>query len=154
MCRWLPCPHLNLFKLNERQLPSAHANRGQGGYVNGRSRPPPPATNANPSEPAPPSGVDAPPGPGRGYFPRGGRGGFVPGFRGGRGGGGFIPSPPVAEEERWAQWVGSKIFYGTPALIARVLHERIWGFLVQIFVTSILAWSFGLAVFRILTSAW
>lgn len=98
-------------------------------------------------------GVDAPPGPGRGYFPRGDRGGFVPGFRGGRGGGGFIPSPPVAEEERWAPWVGSKIFYGTPALIARVLHERIWGFLVQIFVTSILAWSFGLAVFRILTSA-
>lgn len=139
----------------------ANPNRGQGGYVNGRSRPPPPATNANPPEPAPPSvaphpqtnGVDAPPGLGRGYFPRGGRGGFVPGFRGGRGGGGFIPCPPVAEEERWAPWVGSKIFYGTPALIARVLHKRIWGFLVQIFVTSILAWSFGLAVFRILTSA-
>ena len=137
------------------------AAKGDTSMAAGLRQAPPPAAKANPPEPAPPSaapptqtnGVHAPPGPGRGYFPKGGRRGFVPGFRGGRGGAGFIPSPLVAEEESWVPWAGSKIFYGTPALIVRVLHECIWGFLGQVFVTSILAWGFGLAVFRILTSA-
>ncbi|KDR68528.1 hypothetical protein GALMADRAFT_78457 [Galerina marginata CBS 339.88] len=65
----------------------ANPNRGgRGGYVNGRGGPPP---QPGPSAAAViGNGTHVPPVNGRG-FPRGGRGGFVPGFRGGRG---FIPN--------------------------------------------------------------
>ena len=59
----------------------ANPNHDQGEYVNGRNRPPPQTTSVNSSEPASPSaalppktnGMHAPPAPGQGYFPRGGR---------------------------------------------------------------------------------
>ena len=62
----------------------ANPNRGRGEYVNGRNRPSPQTTSVNPSEPTSPSaalppktnGMHAPPAPGQGYFPSGGRRGF------------------------------------------------------------------------------
>ena len=77
----------------------ANPNRGgRGGNVNGRGGPPANnnfalAPQVDQSPPAPPvnptNGVNSGHTPAGRGFPRGGRGGFVPGFRGGRG---FAPN--------------------------------------------------------------
>ncbi|TFK36739.1 hypothetical protein BDQ12DRAFT_239185 [Crucibulum laeve] len=87
-----PAPHSN-----QPVHIMTNPNRGgRGGYANGRGGPPPAAAQTRPettdqdsSAPSPqPNGGHGPSVPGRG-FPRGGRGGFVPGFQRGRGG--FVP---------------------------------------------------------------
>ena len=157
--RWLLCPYPQIFlSWREDSHPApvhimANPTAAEGGYVNGRGRRPPQATNANPPEPASPSaepppqtnGVHAPPAPGQGYFPSGGRGGFVPGFRGCWGG--FI-----ANAERvwggWGPFRGRGRFLRLPWLLSGFHRVKcIWGFLGRAFVTAVLAWSFAFAIF-------